>query len=211
MKRWHFSGGGLVGLIVAAVVAICAPLFRGRAFLKDGGLWLRVRGRVRGFFLSWPIIRVPLIVGGSDGMPAQGSYLLLGSGGDAGSPDNPLEIKEVTNIDGGGGTSERIDFTHLRSPGRRREFKPSFIDDGKLTWTIQYIPSDPSHQRILALLDSGDEVGLREVFPDGNGWDYQGYIDDVKKTGQTVGGKIQLNCSFQITGAVDFTGGGSPS
>lgn len=211
MKRWDFGGGGIFGVIWIALVALMVSICGGPVFFKGGGMWLRIRGRVRGFFLSWPIIRVPLIAGGSDGMPAQGSYLLLGSGGDAGSPDNPLEISEVTNISGGGGTAERIDFTHLRSPGRRREFKPSFIDDGTLTWTIQYIPTDPSHQRILALLESGAEVGLREVFPDASGWDYAGYISAVVKDGQSVGGKIVLNVTFQITGAVDFTGGGSPT
>lgn len=176
-----------------------------------GGLWFRILGRWRGLFLSAPFLRTPLIAGGSDGMPAQGSYLLLGSGGTIGSPDEALEISEVTNIAGGGGTTEQIDFTHLRSPNRRREFKPSFIDDGNLTFTIQYIPLDASHIRILGLLDSGDIVPLREVFPDATGWDYTGYVASVVKNGQTVGGKILVDVTFKITGAVDFTGGGSPA
>ena len=144
----------------------------------------------------------------ADGLVAQGSYLLLQSG--AGSPPTFIEIAEVTNISGAGGTTERIDFTHLRSPGRRREYKPSFIESGVLTFTCQYIPADPSHIQLLALLDSGEEVALREVFVDGSGWDYIGYVAGVEKTGQDVGGKVQLNCSFQITGAIDFTGAGSP-
>ena len=145
----------------------------------------------------------------ADGLVAQGSYLLLESA--AGSPPTFIEISEVTNISGAGGTTERIDFTHLRSPGRRREYKPSFIESGVLTFTCQYIPLDPSHIRLLALLDSGEEVSLREVFVDGSGWDYVGYVAGVEKTGQDVGGKVQLNCSFQITGAIDFTGAGSPA
>lgn len=214
MQRWDFGGGGMFGLVLvalAALVALVVPLCQARLFAKDGGLWFRFGGRIRGLFLAWPIVRVPVIAGGSDGMPAQGSYLLLGSGGDAGSPDNPLEVAEVISISGGGGTTERIDFTHLRSPGRYREFKPSFIDPGVLTVSCQYIPRDPSHIRILALKDSGTEVGLREVFPDADGWDYNGYVASAVKEGQSVGGKILLNWTFQITGAVDFTGGGSPN
>lgn len=122
-----------------------------------------------------------------------------------------IEVAEVTNISGAGGTTERIDFTHLRSPGRRREYKPSFIESGVLTFTVQYIPDDASHIRLLALLDSGAEVPMREVFVDGNGWDYLGYVSGVEKTGQDVGGKVQLNCSYQITGAIDFTGEGAPA
>ena len=50
---------------------------------------------------------------------------------------------------------------------------------------------------------------MREMFVDGSGWDYIGYVSGVEKTGQDVGGKVQLNCSFQITGAIDFTGEGA--
>lgn len=144
----------------------------------------------------------------ADGLVAQGGYLLLQS--DGASPPTFEEILEVTNISGGGGTAERTDMTHLRSPNRRREYKPSFIESGVLTFTVQYIPTAATHQRLLSLLDSGEEVALHEVFVDGSGWDYDGYISGVEKTGQDVGGKVQLNCSFQITGAIDFTGAGSP-
>jgi len=184
MTRWDFSGG---------------------IFLRLGRWWV-------GLFASWPFIGVsPVIAGGSDGMTAQGSYLLIGTGGNSGSPDDLLEISEVTDISGGGGAADRIDFTHLRSPGRRREFKPGFINDDALTFNIQYIPSDASHQRIIALYESGDEVALREVFPDGNGWDYTGYVANFVKGGQTVGGKITAAVTFQLTGATDFSGVGSPA
>ena len=143
----------------------------------------------------------------ADGLVAQGSYLLI----ETETPGTMIEVAEVTNIAGGGGTTERIDFTHLRSPGRRREYKPSFIESGVLTWTCQYIPGDASHERLLALLESGAEVPLREVFVDGSGWDYTGYVSGVEKTGQDVGGKVQLNCSFQLTGEIDFEGAGAPA
>ncbi len=175
-----------------------------------GGMWVRLFGRVRGFFATRPYLRTPQIAGGSDGMPAQGSYLLMAlNAGD--SPDSLQEISEVTNISGGGGTTERIDFTHLRSPGRRREYKPSFIDSGILSFTVQYIPTDASHQAILAYLVSQEEFALREVFPDGSGWDYFGYIASAEKTGQDVGGKVQLNVTYQISGEIDFSGVGSPA
>jgi hypothetical protein len=182
-----------------------------RVDFGGGGFWIRLRRYWVGLHASWPFISVaPVIAGGSDGLPAQGSYLLMGlNAGD--SPNSQIEISEVTNISGGGGTTERIDFTHLRSPGRRREYKPSFIDSGTLTFTVQYIPDDASHIQILTYLDSQAEFSLREVFPDGSGWDYVGYIATVEKTGQDVGGKLQLNVTYQITGAIDFTGAGSPN
>lgn len=184
MKRWDFDGG---------------------IFCRIGRWWI-------GLIAYFPFVcRVPCIAGGSDGLPAQGSYLLLENGGSPGSPLTMEEIPEVTDIAGGGGTRERIDFTHLRSPGESREFKPSFRDPGQLTFTIQYIPDNAIHQRILALYETGEDVALREVFPDANGWDYIGYIAGAVKGGQTVGGKITIAVTYQITGAVDFSGVGSPS
>lgn len=177
-----------------------------------GGIWCRVGRWWVGLVATFPFVYLaPVIAGGSDGMPAQGSYLLIESSGSPGSPTTMLEIAEVTNISGGGGTAEQIDFTHLRSPGRRREFKPSFIDDGSLTFSVQYIPTDASHVLLLSLLETGAEVALREVFPDATGWDYTGFVTAIQKTGQSVGGKIQLDVTFKITGAVDFSGTGSPT
>lgn len=184
MKRWDFVGG---------------------VFVRIGRWWLELKAEFP--FIGW----IPVIAGGSEGMPAQGSYLLLEMAGSPGSPTTMTEISECTNITGGGGTAEQIDFTHLRSPGRRREFKPSFIDSGTLSFTIQYIYDNATHQRLLALQESGEEVALREVFPDANGWDYQGFIQSIQKNGQSVGGKIVLDVVFKITGVIDFSGTGSPS
>jgi len=177
-----------------------------------GGIWCRVGRWWMGLVATFPFVyRAPVIAGGSDGMPAQGSYLLLEMTGSPGSPTTMSEISEVTNISGGGGTTEQIDFTHLRSPRRRREFKPSFIDSGTLSFSVQYIPTDATHQQLLALQDSGEEVALREVFPDATGWDYVGFVQSIQKSGQTVGGKIQLDVVFKITGTIDFNGTGSPA
>jgi hypothetical protein len=142
---------------------------------------------------------------------AQGSYLLLEATGSPGSPDTMEEIPRCDNIDGGGGTNEFADVTHLRSPGRRRERRPTFNDPGQLTFSIQYDPASTVHQRILELQESGERVALREIFSDGNGWDYQGYVASALKTGQSVGGVTKLNITFQIDGVIDYTGAGSPA
>ena len=183
-----------------------------------GGIWCRIGRFWFGLVAAFPFLcRVPVIAGGvdsnghSEGMPAQGSYLLLENGGSPGSPLTMEEIPEVTDIAGGGGTTERIDKTHLRSPGNVREFMPSFQDPGQLTFTIQYIPDNAVHQRILALYKSGETVALREVFPDANGWDYVGYIAGAVKGGQTVGGKITIAVTFQMSGVTEFSGVGSPA
>lgn len=196
---------GVIAILVLALSVLCKwDISKKGIFALIGRYWIGLVPEFR--FIQW----VPAIMGGSDGLPAQGSYLLMATNTNDESPAALVEISEVTSISGGGGTTERIDFTHLRSPGRRREYKPSFIDSGILSFTVQYIPTDATHQRILTYLDSQAEFVLREVFPDGSGWDYYGYIASAEKTGQDVGGKLQLNVTYQITGSIDFTGVGSP-
>ena len=222
MKRWDI--GGWLGVAWLAVVTVMCSLLtflteesRRRVVWHNGGLWLKVMGRWRGLYLSSDWFRVPVIAGGvdsagnSEAMPAQGTYLMVELTGSPGSPDDFIEIAECTNIKPGGGTAEDIDRTHLRSPGRRREWMASFIDDGTLNFTIQYIPADPSHQRLLALFESGELAPFRLVFPDASGIDYTGYVKVFEPNDIAVGGKITTAVSVKLTGATDFSGTGSPA
>lgn len=179
----------------------------------DGGIFLRIGRWWYGLFAAFPFLcRVPCIAGGSSqAMLAEDSYLMLEMGGSPGSPTSMQEISEVISIGSPGGGAEERDVTHLRSPNRRREFKQGFIDDGTLPFTVQYIPADPTHQRLLELYNSGEIVTLREVFPDATGWDYTGFVKTANKSGQDVGGKIVIAFGFRLTGAIEFNGTGSPA
>jgi len=183
-----------------------------------GGMWCRVGRWWVGLVASFPFVYLaPVIAGGVDAagnteaMPAQGTYLMLEMSGSPGSPTTMEEIEECTNIKPGGGTAEDIDATHLRSPGRRREFLASFIDDGTLDFTIQYIPAAPTHQRLIALFESGENAAFRLVFPDATGIDYTGYVKGFNPDAIAVGGKITTAVTVKLTGATDFSGTGSPA
>ncbi len=201
-------------LALALLVAIvaCRATWDASAF----GLFARVGRYWVGVSPQFPfLLRIPCIAGGVaedvDLIMAQGSYLLLQATGSPESPDTMQEIPRVENIDGGGATNEFADVTHLRSPGRRREWRPTFIDSGTLSFTMQYAPTSTVQARILTLADTGERVSLREIFEDGNGWDYQGYFQSAVKSGQTVGGKVVINVVFKIDGVIDYTGTGSPA
>lgn len=199
----------VLALVAGVIGALTWDVSAWGVFARVGRYWVGVSAR-------FPyLLRIPCIAGGvaevTEPLLAQGSYLLLQNAGSPDSPDTMDEIPRVENIDGGGGTNEVVDVTHLRSPGRRREWRTTFIDSGNLTFTVQYDPASTVHARILALNDSGERVALREIFQDGNGWDYEGYFLSVVKSGQSVGGKVVLNCTFKIDGVIDYTGAGSPA
>lgn len=192
------------------VVALAFAGFRlSRGFIHQGGVFVRLWGRWRGLFLFPPFLRLPVIAGGSDGLVAQGTYLLISDGA---SPLGYDEIPEVVSIDGPTDSDEKIDFTHLRSVGRRRESKPGFIDPGTLQIEIQYIPSNAIHQRILSYKDAGTLFTLHLVFSDGTGWDLTDCsVGATPLTGLNVGGKLGMNITFNLSGATDYSGTGSPA
>lgn len=63
-----------------------------------------------------------------------------------------LAIAEVKSISGPTQKADQIDVTSHSSVGAYREFIPSFIDPGELTFDILWVPADPSHDETTGLL-----------------------------------------------------------
>lgn len=185
-----------------------------RRFDFLGGIWCRVGRYWYGLIYSWPLVyRVPVIAGGSEGLTAQGTYIVMGDGA---SPEGFDEIAEVTSIGAGPTISrEDIDFTHLRSPEGFREFKNGFKDGGEIPLRIQYNPTaHPTHDAttgIAAKLDLEDPTNWKIVFPNATSWDFAATVRQFGLEPIEVGGKIEVGVVLKVSGAVDFTGTGSPS
>lgn len=87
-----------------------------------------------------------------------GSKLLIGDGG---SPETFAEIGEITEGPDDGDSVDNIEVTNHQSPGRRKEYIGALIDGGDLTITVNYIPSDATHNRATGLLGM---LGLTKNF-----------------------------------------------
>lgn len=197
-----------LGLAWAALKPDRIPRFD----VSKWGIFVRIGRWYVGLIPAWPILAaVPVIAGGvetSQGMPAQGTYLMMGDGA---SPEGFQELSEVTSIGGPSISRERLDFTHLRTIGNFRIFKASFTDPGTMTVRIQYIPTDSTHQALQAKLSVADPTNFRLVFPDANGWDFSANVTGFNLTGLQVGGKIEVDVTLSLSGLVDFSGTGSPT
>ena len=195
----------VLGLAWAAVKPSRIPRFDVSRF----GIFVRLGRWYYGLVPDWTLFAaVPVIAGGSEGMPAQGTYLMMGDGA---SPENFTEIAEVTSIGGPSISRERLDFTHLRTVGNFREFKASFTDPGTMTVRIQYIPTNATHQALQDKLSVADPTQFRLVFPDAEGWDFAANVTGFNLTGLNVGGKIEVDVTLSLSGLVDFSGTGSPA
>lgn len=62
------------------------------------------------------------------------------------------ETKVITPADP---SSDEAEFTHLESPGFRKEFKKTFADGGEVAFEMNYIPNNAFQQSLRDDRDSG--------------------------------------------------------
>lgn len=75
-----------------------------------------------------------------------------------------VEVAEVISVTPGESTTDRVDATHMQSPGRRREYIAGLIDSGTASIEINWIPSNPTDVLLRGLLASGAVVEHRITF-----------------------------------------------
>lgn len=120
---------------------------------------------------------------------------------------NGTEIAEVFDIGGPEFTAETIDVTHLRSPAFWREKIANLKDGGELTFSVNLILSNPTHNAATGLLSTlaGQTAPPRDtwdmVFPDAAGtiWTLYGPLTGYK-TGAQIDDKLQAEITVTISG-----------
>jgi predicted secreted protein len=78
-----------------------------------------------------------------------------------------VAVAEVINVTPGEATADRIDATHMQSPGRRREYISGLIDNGEASFEINWVPGSATDERLRTLFESGQTVQHRITFPGG--------------------------------------------
>jgi predicted secreted protein len=92
-----------------------------------------------------------------------------------------VEIGEVITVTPGEATSDRVDATHMKSAGRKREYISGLIDPGEASFEINWIPGGPTDQILRNLFDSGETVEHKQVYPNGVACIYQAQITGYSK------------------------------
>lgn len=95
-----------------------------------------------------------------------------------------LNIARVEDIDGPPRSRDSIEATHLRSTNKYREWMPGLKDGGEVTFTLQYDPTDSSHDETTGLeaAFSDDENATWRVLTPITGttgrygWEFEGHI-----------------------------------
>lgn len=93
-----------------------------------------------------------------------------------------VEIGEVFNITPPGGTADRVDATHMKSPGRRREYIAGLVDSGEASFELNLVIGSATDKLIRRLLSSGGIVQHQIEFPNGATVTYDASITGYEKT-----------------------------
>lgn len=131
--------------------------------------------------------------------------------GDGATPEVFTSVLEVTSINPSNPQFAEVEFTHLESPNRTREFKPTFLDMGELACEANFIPGDPTHAAVFADRASGTVRNWRYRIKDNTTSavlrtaTFPGYVKSAVEGPVTTTEKISLNFSVRISGAVTYS------
>ena len=131
---------------------------------------------------------------------------------------NLTEITEVRECGFPQDETDESEATHLRSPGRRREFVAGLIDGGEFTATINYVPGGASDLLLSAAKAAGTTRSIRIVIPDETGagtadWNIttSAFVKRYAPDSMTPGEVITATAVFRVTGASEEGAGAAGS
>jgi hypothetical protein len=82
---------------------------------------------------------------------------------------NLVELVEVRDVSFPQDEADEHEVTHLKSPGRRKEFIQGLIDGGEMTATLNYDPGSATDLLLTAAKTTGTTRKLKIVIPDDSG------------------------------------------
>lgn len=131
----------------------------------------------------------------SDGTDGWGGFVTL----------DGVELAEVVEFAIPDDETEEVEYTHLKSPGKRREFKAGMIDGGTVDVQMNYVAGSPTDIKFRALKTSQAVVPIVFTIPDDNGdpaWEIttSTFVKGYSR-GPVNQGKITAVARCRITGA----------
>lgn len=141
----------------------------------------------------------------SNALAAFGTLLKLGSTNTTAATF--ATIAEVGDIDGPGDSVDTIEVTNHSSASARKEFIASLIDSGEISFPINFLPDDPTHDAVTGIQKAKNDRAMRRyqmVFPDDTQADFSAL---VTKFGikAPVAGKLSADVTLKISGPVTWS------
>jgi hypothetical protein len=122
------------------------------------------------------------------------------------SPANYVELEEVVKFGLPGDEADESEVTHLKSPGKRKEFIRAMLDGGTVDVEFNYVPGSATDVAIRNAQDAGNNRAIKFVIPDEAGdpeWKIEtsAFVKGYPRGPIEANGKISATVRFRITGA----------
>jgi hypothetical protein len=131
---------------------------------------------------------------------------------------NLVELAEVRECGFPQDETDESEATHLKSPGRRREFKAGLIDGGEFTATLNYVPGSATDLLLTAAKVAGTTRKIKIVIPDESGtgaadWNHvtSAFVKRYAPENMVPGEVITATAVFRVTGDLEQGTGESGS
>jgi predicted secreted protein len=134
-------------------------------------------------------------------LESQGMLLKIGNGL---SSETFATITEIKTFSGPGGSATVIDVSDLSSLAREKRM--GLNDEGQLSFTINYIPTNTQHALLRTQRASRELTSFQLIFTDtGNTtWDFEAYVNGFSVSG-AVDGVVEAQVTLEISGAITET------
>lgn len=123
---------------------------------------------------------------------------------------NLVELIEVRDVNFPQDEADEHEVTHLKSPGRRKEFIQGLIDGGEFTATFNYVPGGATDLLLTAAKDVGTTRKVRIVVPDESGtgtadwnWTFSAFVKRYAPDAMEPNAPMTATATFRTTGAVE--------
>lgn len=109
-------------------------------------------------------------------------------------------IAEVKSISGPNTSSQVIDVTHMLSDDNTREFLPTLIDPGEMSFGLNFLPASTTHTNLREDQKNRTRRNWKLVFTDSAATTYSfaGYVVGFSITSE-IESALQAQCSIKLT------------
>lgn len=123
--------------------------------------------------------------------------------GDGASPEVFTEIAEIKSLEDSD-SSEQVEVTNHQSASSRREYINGLIDGDEITFTVNYLPTNVTHDRITGLRSKvgGASVNFRLEEPgNSTGQEFDALVINCGRS-YPVDNVMEMTVTLKKTGAI---------
>jgi len=140
------------------------------------------------------------------GISAFGTLLQIGDGG---SPESFTTIAEVSSISGPSLSLDAVEITHHSSTDGWREFVGGLLDGGEVSFDINFLPTDATHNAstgLLADMMNRTRRNFKLVFPDSGSttWSFTALVTAFEPA-EPTDDKLAASVTLKLTGKPTLT------